>query len=179
VTRAWGRLGQIARQRPSAQRANGPETNGPRQRQIAEILWVMGFDDERQSSTLTEDECWRLLEAKDLGRLAVSVQDQPDIFPVNYAADRGRLYLRTAQGSKLLELTINSHVALEIDEIGSDSAVSVVVKGTARRLEKEAEILAAEKLPVRPRVGTDKPVFVEITPTDVAGRRFTFVSESQ
>jgi uncharacterized protein len=134
----------------------------------------MGFDAERQVTILDEDECWRLLEAKDLGRLAVSVQDQPDIFPVNYATSRRRLYLRTAQGSKLLELTINSHVAIEIDEIGSDSAVSVVVQGTARQLETQAETEAAEQLHVRPRVGNGKPVFVEITPVNVEGRRFHF-----
>jgi len=139
----------------------------------------MGFDAERQVIILDEDECWRLLEAKNLGRLAVSVQDQPDIFPINYVASGRRLYLRTAQGSKLLELTINSHVALEIDEIGTDSAVSVVVQGTARQLETEAETEAAERLHVRPRVGTDKPVFVQITPVNVEGRRFHLLPESE
>jgi uncharacterized protein len=132
----------------------------------------MGFDAEGRVTILDEDECWRLLEAKDLGRLAVSVQDQPDIFPINYVASGHRLYLRTAQGSKLLELTINSHVALEIDELGPDTAVSVVVQGRARQLETEAELEAAERLHVRPLVGTEKPVFVEITPVKVAGRRF-------
>lgn len=139
----------------------------------------MGFDAERQVTFLDEEECWRLLEAKDLGRLAVSVHDQPDIFPINYAASRRRLYLRTAQGSKLLELTINSHVALEIDEIGTDTAVSVVVQGTARQLETEAEKEAAERLHMRPRVGNDKPVFVEITPVNVEGRRFHLRPESE
>ncbi|PFG41159.1 nitroimidazol reductase NimA-like FMN-containing flavoprotein (pyridoxamine 5'-phosphate oxidase superfamily) [Georgenia soli] len=139
----------------------------------------MGFDAERQVTMLDEDECWRLLEAKDLGRLAVSVQDQPDIFPINYATSRRRLYLRTAQGSKLLELTINSHVALEIDDIGTDSAVSVVVQGTARQLEAEAETEAAEQLHLRPRVGDGKPVFVEITPVNVEGRRFHLPPESE
>ncbi|WP_043496808.1 pyridoxamine 5'-phosphate oxidase family protein [Georgenia sp. SUBG003] len=132
----------------------------------------MGFDAERQVTILDEDESWRLLEAKNLGRLAVSVHDQPDIFPINYVASGRRLYLRTGQGSKLLELTINSHVALEIDEMGTDSAVSVVVQGAARQLETEAETEAAERLHVHPRVGPDKPVFVEITPVNVEGRRF-------
>ena len=139
----------------------------------------MGFDAERLVTILDEDECWRLLEAKNLGRLAVSVQDQPDIFPINYVASRRRLYLRTSPGSKLLELTINSHVAPEIDEIGTDSAVSVVVQGKARQLETEAETEAAEELHVRPRVGTDKPVFVEISSVNVEGRRFHLLPDSE
>jgi uncharacterized protein len=139
----------------------------------------MGIDAERRTTNLDEDQCWGLLEAKSFGRLAVSVQDQPDIFPINYVASGRRLYLRTAQGSKLLELTINSHVALEIDEVGTDSAVSVVVQGTARQLETEAETEAAERLHVRPRVGTEKPVFVMIAPVNVEGRRFQLLPESE
>ncbi|MEY2957656.1 MAG: hypothetical protein RLZZ01_224, partial [Actinomycetota bacterium] len=44
---------------------------------------------------LVPDECWRLLERHEVGRLAVSVSDRPDIFPVNYVVDQGGIVFRT------------------------------------------------------------------------------------
>lgn len=46
--------------------------------------------------TLSLDECWVLLEAESFGRLAVAVNGEIEIFPVNYAAYDGALYIRTA-----------------------------------------------------------------------------------
>ncbi|HZK58775.1 MAG TPA: pyridoxamine 5'-phosphate oxidase family protein, partial [Cryobacterium sp.] len=86
---------------------------------------------------LSEDECWELLLSASLGRLGLSVADEPEIFPVNFVAADKRLVFRTAEGTKLLELTVNNRVALETDGVGRDEAWSVVVKGTARVLEKE------------------------------------------
>jgi nitroimidazol reductase NimA-like FMN-containing flavoprotein (pyridoxamine 5'-phosphate oxidase superfamily) len=134
----------------------------------------MGFDDEHRITPLTDDACWELLEANDLGRLAVSVGDRPDIYPITYLARERKLYVRTSEGSKLLELTINSQVALEVDRLADDHAASVVVHGRGRRLEAEAEIEAAEQLPLRQRLPIPAPVFVEITPEMVEGRAFDF-----
>ena len=39
---------------------------------------------------ITEAECWRLLAEHTVGRLAVSIANRPDIFPVNYVLDDGR-----------------------------------------------------------------------------------------
>jgi len=64
---------------------------------------------------LGEDEKWRLLRQNSLARLALSAVGEIDIFPVNYYADGETLLLRTAPGTKLLELTVNSRVAVEID----------------------------------------------------------------
>lgn len=140
----------------------------------------MGFDTERGNAAVLDDaECWQLLEARELGRLAVSVADRPDIYPITYRAYEGRVYFRTAQGSKLLELTINGHVALEIDDVGADSAVSVVLHGTARQLDDDEEIAAVSQLSLRPRVGDDKPVYVEITPEAVTGRRFVLPGDAE
>ena len=66
--------------------------------------------------TLSEEECWNLLSRRELGRLAVSVHDEPDIFPVNYVIDGPRVLFRTAPGSKLAELSVNARVAFEVDE---------------------------------------------------------------
>ncbi|MGO4689400.1 pyridoxamine 5'-phosphate oxidase family protein [Glaciibacter sp. 2TAF33] len=121
---------------------------------------------------LNEEQCWELLLSASLGRIAVSVGGRPDIFPVNFVAVDRRLVFRTAEGTKLLELTVNSNVAVETDGVGRDEAWSVVAKGTARILEKRSEIDAADELPLRPLIPTLKYIYVEVTPQEVSGRRF-------
>jgi uncharacterized protein len=120
---------------------------------------------------LSEKECWDMLLGASLGRLAVSVAGRPDIYPVNFLAHDRKILLRTNPGDKLVQLTINSSVALECDGVGTDSVWSVVLKGQARLLETEAEILRAESLRLRPWTSTVKTVFVEIDPDEVTGRR--------
>ena len=121
---------------------------------------------------LTEDECWDLLISSSFGRLALSISGEPDIYPVNFIASDKRLVFRTAEGTKLLELTVNTRVAFETDGVGRSEAWSVVVRGEARVLEKETEIEAADQLPLRPLIPTLKYIYVEIVPTAVSGRRF-------
>ncbi|MGV8851508.1 MAG: pyridoxamine 5'-phosphate oxidase family protein [Rhodoglobus sp.] len=128
---------------------------------------------------LTAETCWELLRTASLGRIAVSFQGEPEIYPVNFVAVNKRLLLRTAQGTKLLKLTINDRVALETDSVGTHVAWSVVVKGTARAIESQTEIDAANELPLHPLIPTLKYVWVEITPTEVSGRRFQLAPEPE
>ncbi|TFC25965.1 pyridoxamine 5'-phosphate oxidase family protein [Cryobacterium sp. TMT2-18-3] len=121
---------------------------------------------------LSEDDCWDLLISSSFGRLAMSISGEPDIYPVNFVSADRRLVFRTAEGTKLLELTVNNRVAFEIDGIGRSEAWSVVVRGEARALDKQAEIEAADQLPLRPLIPTLKYIYVEITPTRITGRRF-------
>ncbi|MCX6497648.1 MAG: pyridoxamine 5'-phosphate oxidase family protein [Arthrobacter sp.] len=123
---------------------------------------------------LTDDQTWKLIEGTKHGRLVVTVAGEPDIFPVNYAVSNRKLYLRTAPGNKLAELTINSKVLFETDGILSEEAWSVVLRGTARTLEQSADIAAAESLKLKPWVPTLKDFYVEIEPTSVSGRHFQF-----
>jgi len=128
--------------------------------------------DENPGETLTEAEAWKLLEQTQHGRLALSVAGQPDIFPINFLAHDKVLLIRTNPGTKLAELAINDKVAFEADGIASDEAWSVVVQGTARVIESQAEIDEADKLPLRPWIPTRKYTYVEITPAKVHGRHF-------
>jgi uncharacterized protein len=122
--------------------------------------------------SLSEDECWDLLLSSSFGRLALSIAGEPDIYPVNFVAVDRTLVFRTAEGTKLLELTVNNRVAFETDGVGRDEAWSVVARGPARVLERQAEIDAADQLPLRPLVPTLKYIYVEITPDAVSGRLF-------
>lgn len=128
---------------------------------------------------LSANECWDLLLSASFGRLAVSVAGEPNIFPVNFVAADGKLVFRTAEGTKLLELTVNERIAFETDGIGREEAWSVVVKGTARILEKQSEIEAADQLPLHPLIPTLKYTFVEITPVETTGRRFILGPEPE
>lgn len=122
---------------------------------------------------LSEDECWDLLERSTLGRLAVSVDGEPDIFPINVVVDGARVLFRTAPGSKLADVAANPRVALEVDEYDDVSAASVVLKGTAKRLELQSDIDAADALPLRPWLPTLKYRWVRIAAVSITGLRFT------
>ena len=95
-----------------------------------------------------------------------------DVFPVNYIVDERTLLFRTAPGTKLAELTAHDAVAFEVDGYGEHDAWSVVVKGTAARLDHQAEIDRADSLPLVPWIPTLKYTYVRITPTSLSGRRF-------
>lgn len=120
---------------------------------------------------LTEDDSWEFLRTRSVGRLATAVGGEAEIFPVSFAVGDGVLYFRTRPGTKLVELTVNSRVAFEADEWGETVATSVVVKGTARILETDAELAAARATGLVSFQDDDKNVWVSITPTELSGRR--------
>jgi nitroimidazol reductase NimA-like FMN-containing flavoprotein (pyridoxamine 5'-phosphate oxidase superfamily) len=121
---------------------------------------------------LDDEQSWRLLEGTQHGRLVVSVAGEPDIFPVNYVTSGRKVYLRTAPGNKLAQLTINATVLFETDGIVSDEAWSVVLRGKARVLRNSAEVAAVEELGLKSWVPTLKDFYVEIEPLSVSGRHF-------
>src|SRR5699024_4897467 len=91
---------------------------------------------------LSEDQCWKLLQGTQHGRLVSVVAGRAEIFPVNVAAQDRTLVIRTNPGTKLATMAVNNEVVFEADGILSDQAWSVVVRGTARLLETSAEISA-------------------------------------
>ncbi|BCW53482.1 pyridoxamine 5'-phosphate oxidase family protein [Arthrobacter sp. FX8] len=123
---------------------------------------------------LDDEQSWRLLAATQHGRLVVSVAGEPDIFPVNYVTSNRKVYLRTAPGNKLAQLTINAQVLFETDGILSQEAWSVVLRGTARVLSNSDELAAIEELGLKTWVPTLKDFYVEIEPKSVSGRHFVF-----
>jgi uncharacterized protein len=129
---------------------------------------------------LAEDACWRLLSTVEVGRLALVVADEPEIFPVNFVVDGHSVVFRTAEGTKLFGLTARPRVAFEADGYDADTghAWSVVVKGTAIWLEKSADIYAVDELPLTPWQPGTKPWYVRISRTTVSGIEFTVVESS-
>lgn len=93
---------------------------------------------------------------------------------MNVRVHDGGVYFRTAPGSKLAELAVNPNVVVQADGILADQAWSVLARGTARRLETEAEVTEAEALGITPWVPTLKDYYVRVDVTRLSGRHFTF-----
>lgn len=121
---------------------------------------------------LSDQHCWALLAELNIGRLGVSVNDQPDIFPVNYFVDGASIIFRTAEGTKKSGLLRNRSVVFEADARTDDGAWSVTVKGSAAVVEDESVIPRAAQDALPEWIPTQEFVYVRIAPTEVHGRRF-------
>ena len=122
---------------------------------------------------LEEETCWQLLSTSYVGRLAVSIANQPEMFPVNYVVDGHSLVFVTAEGTKLAAAVLGEGVAFEIDAADPlfHTGWSVVVRGTAREIEQMDELMAAQELPLATWSSHDKRRWVRIEPLTVTGRR--------
>ena len=122
---------------------------------------------------LPANACWALLRTQEVGRLAVSVADRPEIFPVNYVVDHGTIVFRTAEGTKLAGAA-QRDVAFEADgyEPETGEAWSVVVKGRGEEISRGHELLDTTGLPLFPLHAGAKPRFVRVVPDEISGRRF-------
>ena len=117
--------------------------------------------------------CWELLEQTALGRLAlVRADGGPDIFPVNYMAHEGALYIRTARDSKLLHIAHHPFAALEIDGETVDTRWSVVVRGPIERVTSDTELRESGVRELRSWSPTRKLFAIKVTANTVTGRIF-------
>ncbi len=128
---------------------------------------------------LSEADAWQLLGSAQVGRLATVIDRQPDIFPVNFVLDGEAIVFKTAGGSKLLQLTVNSVVAFQADGWNATEGWSVVVKGVALEIENADELGRVETLGLRSWLPTTKEHFVRIAADEIEGRRFNFGDEPE
>ena len=128
-----------------------------------------------QLEVLAEEECWRLLGAHHLGRLALVDTKGPVIVPVNYVFDREREapVFRTDPGSKLDAAVEAAPVAFEVD--AADEATrtgwSVVVRGALAEVTDPGDLERLRALPLYPWAPGDKARYVRVRPASVTGRR--------
>jgi len=137
-------------------------------------------DEESTVDELSENACWALLRTASIGRLAVWVEDHPDIFPINYAVDHGTVVFRSGVGTKVSAALSDSPVAMEADGYDEETAEawSVVVKGRAEGIGTGQELLDTVDLPLFPWQAGEKGRFIRIVPTTTSGRRFPIADPS-
>ncbi len=126
---------------------------------------------------LSRAECEELLHRASLGRLALVVDGQPEVFPVNFAFGEGSVVFRTAPGLKLESAPLG-RVAFEVDEVDVNQGIawSVVVKGEARDISTTLDDVSARlrNLIVRPKAPGAHEALMAIFPASISGRRFGF-----
>lgn len=128
---------------------------------------------------LGEAECLRLIAPGGIGRIAYQSRFGPAVLPVNYKLHDGAVLFRTAQASTLdedLQTGITGadyKVAFEIDDVDvlGRQGWSVVIQGSAHRMQTEAERESAMEAGIEPWPGGRRELFVRIVPSRVTGRR--------
>lgn len=137
----------------------------------------MSTDQPKADVELSATESWTLLRGCEVGRLAVIVDDRPEIFPVNHLVDHGSVVIRTAAGTKLAAAS-GHQVAFEVDGYDAEtaSAWSVVIKGEAHHVQRLHDVLEVIELPLFPWQSSPKPHFIRVTADTITGRRFKVVA---
>ena len=124
---------------------------------------------------LTRSECFGLLAAGNLGRVAVVDDRGPVVFPVSFVLDRHTVVFRTEPGTKLHAAGRGSRVCFEAD--GTDAAGrsgwSVIVRGEITEVTDPAELARLRALPLRVQVPGVRDHYVRILPAALTGRRIT------
>lgn len=141
---------------------------------MSEVHAILGNMTTSPITELTREESLDKLRTLNIGRLVVHRSEDIDIFPINYVVDEeGDIYIHTTAGDKLFSLTLNPDVLFEVDDFSTTNAWSVIVRGQAAVVEKQADIAHAESLEMRTWIPTPKDTFVRIQPAEVSGRAFT------
>ena len=127
---------------------------------------------------LPEGECLRLLRLGSLGRIGLTVETRPQIFPVNYGLLDDEVVFRTAPGTKLLAAILERPVAFETDSATTDPRAgwSVLIVGHATRLVYAPLLERAHQLEVQPWAPGDRDYYIKITTDHMTGRSFGHVA---
>jgi nitroimidazol reductase NimA-like FMN-containing flavoprotein (pyridoxamine 5'-phosphate oxidase superfamily) len=117
---------------------------------------------------LDDTDAWALLQGTHTARLAVSVGQIPDIYPITTYCQDQAIGFRTIPGTKLASLMTNHRVAVEWDDMDSEFAWSVVMHADAERTRVD-EALASGLIPT---VAVETEDWIRLSPLHVTARRF-------
>lgn len=122
---------------------------------------------------LDVDQCLRRLRSVQVGRVALSTEAAPLIFPVNFGVLDTSVVFRTGKGTKLDAAIRNAAVAFEADAVHSifETGWSVVVVGIAEEVLEPTEIDRVTQMGLRPWAPGPRSHLIKIRPTLVSGRR--------
>lgn len=119
--------------------------------------------------TLSDEECWTLVEQRSVGRFAANRRGVgPLVVPINYQVDADRVVIfRSGAGGKLN--AVGQGIAVvQVDEIDPLHHVgwSVMIEGTTQWLYEEQDGSALDTWAPGPL-----PFVVRMTPVRISGRR--------
>lgn len=121
--------------------------------------------------TLTPEQCEAHLAAGGVGRLVFNGDRGPVALPVNFESTGRDIIVSTDEGKASLLVSLPV-VGFEVDRV--DDALSegwsVLVSGTARRVDDPDELLRLSSLDLEAWAGGDRHALICITPTSVTGR---------
>lgn len=123
---------------------------------------------------LDQAECVRLLGTETVGRLGVVVDNEPQIFPVNFALAGDDIVIRSDQGTKLMA-ALSGPVVFEVDHLDEEtlSGWSVIVHGTAQLSAGAEGHSASQNRTLRPWPEAEHPHLLRIVANKITGRRIT------
>ena len=126
-----------------------------------------------QIRELTGSECFELLASEHLGRVAVTDDRGPVVFPVNYVLDRHTVVFRTEEGTKLDAASRGSRVCFEVDraDAAARTSWSVIVRGEVTEVTDRDELARLRELPLRAWAPGARDRYVRILPAVLTGRR--------
>jgi hypothetical protein len=160
----------------------GPVSGGryphPTMQKREEEMISMNLDEDGWSSQgpvteLADEHSWDFLQRSSIGRIALSADNKPAIFPIDFYSDGQTILFRTAAGTKLTDLLANPFVAFEADEHTTRHSLSVIIEGRADVLTDGDDIATADRAALPRWIPIAAYVYVRITPTKIHGRRFS------
>jgi len=132
-------------------------------------------DDTGSLEVIPVDECYRLLEGHEFGRIGVVSPHGPLIMPVNYGMDGTTLVIRTHPGSTLAAAQ-HARVSFQVDDIDrrTRSGWSVLLLGVAEEVgadDRVEVIRRTHAVDVRPWAPGEHGTWLRLWPQTVTGRR--------
>ena len=76
---------------------------------------------------LSREEMEELLSASKVGRLGLSVNDNPYVVPVSHWYREGKIYFHSSEGKKIQYIKKNPKVCFEVDELAEDGSWKSVI----------------------------------------------------
>jgi nitroimidazol reductase NimA-like FMN-containing flavoprotein (pyridoxamine 5'-phosphate oxidase superfamily) len=117
--------------------------------------------------------CLELLAAGGVGRCVLADDRGPVALPVNFGVFDGDVVFRTAGGTSIARGALAGPISFEVDQV--DDAIaegwSVLVTGTARLVEDEAELHAVEALEIHPWAPGERQRYFRLAAEQVTGRQ--------
>ena len=134
-----------------------------------------GGIDRRRPTELPTSTCRELLARHDVGRVAWTAADGPQLYPISYAWFDEQLVFRTSPYGVLSELVQPTAVVLEVDELDPTRRMgwSILVRGQAQGMAAPDELVRLWSVDgAVPWVGGSRGIFIGVRPDQISGRLF-------